>query len=178
MYIDVDGPLNPYAAKRERRPAGYETFRKLTDSRCSRYPGEPARRVKLRVWLNPEHGRQLLRLAELYELTWATSWSEEANTWIAPKVGLPELPVVAWPTMYDAGPEQTFWKTRHLVSHAAGRPFAWIDDEISERDRDFVGYYHDGQALLHHVDPRVGLCGRDFDILESWARMIAAAQAT
>ncbi|MGW5219937.1 hypothetical protein ACWEQA_18895 [Nocardia sp. NPDC004085] len=79
-------------------------------------------------------------MAEFYALTWATVWGVEANSWIAPKLGLPELPVVQWPTMYDAGPEGTFWKTRHLISHAAGRAFAWIDDELSERDRDFVGY--------------------------------------
>ncbi|MGY2116619.1 hypothetical protein ACW9HR_22165 [Nocardia gipuzkoensis] len=106
------------------------------------------------------------------------SWGVEANTWIGPKLGLPGLPVVAWPTMYDAGPEKTSWKTRHLVSHAAGTAFAWIDDELGEHDRNFVNHHHDGQALLHHVDPRMGLRDSDFDTLESWARMIASTPTT
>jgi hypothetical protein len=46
----------------------------------------------LRVWLNPEHGRALLGLG--YELCWATTWMSDANTWIGPVLGLPELPFV------------------------------------------------------------------------------------
>ncbi|MEU5762254.1 hypothetical protein [Nocardia sp. NPDC047648] len=179
LYIDVDGPLNPYDAKPERRPQGYTTFRYYRTAGSPTGPAGPGGTSRpLRVWLNPAHGEQLLRLAEFYELTWATVWGVEANTWIAPKLGLPELPVVQWPTMYAAGPEGTFWKTQHLISHAAGRAFAWIDDELSERDRDFVGYYHDGKALLHHVDPRVGLRDNDFHALERWARTTDSAQAT
>ncbi len=30
LLLDVDGPLNPYAAQPQRRPAGYGTHRLLT----------------------------------------------------------------------------------------------------------------------------------------------------
>jgi hypothetical protein len=67
---------------------------------------------------------------------WATTWLEDANTEIAPRLGLPDLPVVTWPE--PTGDHQRedqwlglCWKTRTLVTWAAGRPFAWVDDEIT-----------------------------------------------
>lgn len=35
-------------------------------------------------------------------------------------------------------PEQIDWKTRALVDWAAGRPFSWVDDEITDTDRRWV----------------------------------------
>ncbi|KFG03599.1 MULTISPECIES: hypothetical protein [Streptomyces] len=181
LYLDVDGPLNPYAAKPERRPAGYTTHRMKPRGWLAQHPGQPEAYVKpLRVWLNPEHGRQLLQLAALFDVTWATTWAGEANTCIAPVLGLPELPVVEWPAgPGPSGPPRVpgtvanpgiFWKTRRLVEHAAGRPFAWVDDEIGPADREFVAAHHHGSALLHRVDPRLGLRDPDFTTLAAFAR--------
>jgi hypothetical protein len=177
LYLDVDGPLNPYAAKPERRPAGYTTHRMKPQGWIAQHPGKPAAYVRpLRVWLNPEHGRHLLQLGELFDLVWATTWVGEANTYIAPVLGLPQLPVVTWPaTRVSAGSGTAtepgvFWKTPHLVEHAAGRPFAWVDDEIGAADRSFVATHHEGSALLHRVDPRLGLREPDFVALTAFAR--------
>lgn len=178
LYLDVDGPLNPYAAKPHRRPEGYATFRMKPEGWIARHPGQPPGAVKpLRVWLNADHGPRLLALSEVYELVWATTWGVEANTFVSPVLGLPELPVVEWPAPHDAGDagaDGVFWKTRHLVAHAAGRPFAWVDDELGERDRLFVTVRHAGAALLRYVDPRLGLRSDDFRALEdfghAWAR--------
>ncbi|MFE0674948.1 hypothetical protein [Streptomyces sp. NPDC058867] len=53
LFLDVDGPLNPWAAKPERRPEGCTTIRATAG------PGRP-----LRVWLNPAHGPALRDFAE------------------------------------------------------------------------------------------------------------------
>ncbi|WP_200308635.1 hypothetical protein [Streptomyces adelaidensis] len=176
LYLDVDGPLNPYAAKPERRPVGYTTHRMKPEGWIAQHPGEPAAYVKpLRVWLNADHGRRLLDLGELFDLVWATTWGSEANTYIAPVLGLPELPVVRWPEASDGWPEENsaslrvFWKTPHLVEHAAGRPFAWVDDELGDGDRVFVTTHHGGPALLHRIDPRLGLRDPDFAALAAFA---------
>ncbi|MBW5485700.1 hypothetical protein [Streptomyces bambusae] len=161
LLIDVDGPLNPYAAKPHRRPPGYTTHR----MRPTGFTDRP-----LRVWLNPGHGAGLLALAELYELVWATTWKDEANDWIGPHLGLPRLPYVDWPEMHGWAPRGTFWKTQYVLEYAAGRPFAWIDDDVTDLDRAYVDQRHPAHALLRYVDERVGLTGEDFDALARWAQ--------
>ncbi|MFE0508638.1 hypothetical protein [Streptomyces sp. NPDC058964] len=162
LFLDVDGPLNPYAAQPERCPEGYTTIG------AALRPGRP-----LRLWLNPGHGPALLRLG--YDLCWATTWMDAANRWIAPVVGLPELPYVD----FGAGllawrPDEVHWKTEAIVAHAAGRPFAWVDDEQSPADTAYVETHHPGPALLHHVNPRIGLREPDFTALAEFAAGLPA----
>jgi hypothetical protein len=88
-------------------------------------------------------------------------------------LGLPELPVVEWPSLHDAGPDGTFWKTRHLLAHADGRPFAWVDDDLGEPDQAFVvASHHHAPALLRPIDPRHGLRDNDFAALEDFAHRL------
>ncbi|MEU6667240.1 hypothetical protein [Streptomyces sp. NPDC046727] len=162
LFLDVDGPLNPYAAQPERRPEGYTTIRVPLFSRRP-----------LRVWLNPDHGPALLGLG--YELCWATSWMAEANTWIAPVVGLPALPYVDFGTgLFAERPDGVHWKTEAIVAYAGGRPFAWVDDEQSPADTLYVRARHPGPALLHHVNPRLGLREPDFTALREFAQTLPA----
>lgn len=152
LLLDVDGPLNPYSTNGA-RPDGYTTHRL----------------GGFQVWLNPDHGPALSALD--YELVWATSWEDEANASIAPVIGLPQLPVILWPG--DAGILDLCFKTPMIVKWAQGRPFAWVDDEITDVDREYVDRHHDGGALLHRVDPRKGLRGEDFEALAAWAGALA-----
>ncbi|MET9506180.1 hypothetical protein ABZY42_31465 [Streptomyces sp. NPDC006622] len=55
-----------------------------------------------------------------------------------------------------------------MLSWAAGHPFVWLDDEITPADRDYVRATRPAPALLHRVDPRRGLDGRDFETVEAW----------
>lgn len=161
LLVDVDGPLNPYAALMlPGTPDGYLT--------CLTRPAGWDHGPPLPVLLNPAHGRALLGLAGRYELVWATTWRDEANVWIGPRLGLPRLPYVDWPSMCGRAPAGTSWKTPHVVAYAAGRPFAWVDDEIGAPDREWVR----GQgavALLLRIDPWTGLLPADFETLAAWA---------
>ncbi|MBC9712923.1 hypothetical protein H9Y04_10120 [Streptomyces sp. TRM66268-LWL] len=168
LYLDVDGPLNPYAAKAQQRPEGYTTLRVPLDDTGRRGGGHGLRRRPLRVWLHPGHGPQLLALD--YDLCWATTWMADANRWIAPVLGLPEFPYVDFgDALLAERPDGVHWKTAPLVAHAAGRDFAWVDDEQSVLDDTYVSRHHPGRALLHHVNPRIGLCEPDFDALAGFA---------
>lgn len=174
LLVDVDGPLNPYAAKRHRRPPGYGTHRMTTprwmasERRRLHAWGLPGGRVKpLRVWLNPEHGPALRALP--FDLVWATTWEDEANDFIAPVLALPSLPFVTWASPRPEPGGGVFWKTPQIVAWAKGRAFAWVDDEITDADRAFVAARHEGPALLHRIDPRIGLSPDDFTALAEWA---------
>ncbi|MFB6888713.1 hypothetical protein ACFCX4_05275 [Kitasatospora sp. NPDC056327] len=176
LFLDVDGPLNPYAAKPEKRPDGYTTLRVPWDSGT---PGEHAglsvRRRPLCVWLNPAHGQALLQLG--YELCWATTWMADANRWIAPVLGLPELPFVDFgDNLFQERVDGVHWKTAPLVNYANSHPFAWIDDEQSDLDEDYVAAHHRAPGLLHHVNPRIGLREDDFHTLADFARSLETPQ--
>ncbi|MFI8895610.1 hypothetical protein [Streptomyces paradoxus] len=175
LFLDVDGPLNPYAAKPEKRPDGYTTLRvPQLGGATEEYRAVSLRRRPLRVWLNPEHGRDLLRLD--YDLCWATTWMADANRWIAPVLGLPELPFVDFgDVLLQDRPDGVHWKTAPLVDYADGRPFAWVDDEQSDLDQTYVTGHHRAHGLLHHVNPRIGLREGDFRALADFARSLGTS---
>ncbi|MFJ6700038.1 HAD domain-containing protein [Streptomyces sp. NPDC091272] len=161
LFLDVDGPLIPFGADSQPYPV-YATGAELPDAAAN----------PLLTRIDPEHGPRLAALP--CEVVWATTWMEDANECIAPRIGLPQLAVVVWPEPSDIDEQDErnglHWKTRALVEWAAGRPFAWVDDEITNTDRAWVAAHHQGQALLHCVDPRRGLADTDYVALESWLR--------
>ncbi|MFE7530225.1 hypothetical protein ACFU7Y_31585 [Kitasatospora sp. NPDC057542] len=168
LLLDVDGPLNPYAAPAARRPEGYLTHRLLPEGWVARNAPLPREEVDpLRVWLNPSHGEELLALP--YDLVWATTWMEEANTFIGPRIGLPELPYIRWSDLFGEDPDGLHWKTRDVVAWADGRPFVWVDDELGPQDIAWIEANHPGPGLALWVDPRIGLRELHFAALREWA---------
>jgi hypothetical protein len=161
LFLDVDGPLNPFAIRPELLPAGYQFHEMRPDLWA-----DPMLKPLL-VCLNPGHGPQLLALPA--QLVWATSWEDDANTWIGPRIGLPELPVVAWPEDLNASaPPELCWKTPTLLEYAAGRPFAVVDDDITDADQLYADARCDAPMLFHRVDPAKGLTEQDFAVLADW----------
>ncbi|MFI2351495.1 HAD domain-containing protein [Streptomyces sp. NPDC019443] len=162
LFLDVDGPLIPFGATPKQHPDGYPTYQTSGE----RW-GAVANPLLARI--NPEHGPRLAALP--CDLVWATTWMSDANECIAPRIGLPELPVVIWPESSDEDERGGLhWKTRALLGWADGRSFAWVDDEISEADRAWIAAHHQERALLHRVDPRQGLTDTDFAALDEWLR--------
>jgi hypothetical protein len=187
LLLDVDGPLNPYAAKPFRRPPGYVTYRETPSGDW--VSGREARRRKgYRVWLHPGHGAVLRALAEETGLllVWATAWQHDANARVAPAIGLDSLPVIEFPeadAQVDAAGRLRWrvgggWKWPAVTAFAAGRPLAWLDDEhngegyVTARtafDRDRAG----SPTFLCHVDPRQGLGAGHMDEIRGWAAGLA-----
>ncbi|MER7754915.1 HAD domain-containing protein [Kitasatospora sp. NPDC097643] len=152
LLLDVDGVLNPVCPHPD---AGFDTHTLLGYS----------------VLLSPRHGEWLRELAAVYDLVWATTWEEDANTHIAPAIGLPTLPVVRF-TGYVPRPDDprvplmelfSARKWAPLLRHAAGRPFAWVDDVIPRRL--VRGSLWRRDRLLLPIDPGQGLERRHVDRL-------------
>ncbi len=172
LFLDVDGPLNPYVA-RSGPPEGYITVEVPQEDRAATEPSWPRFRERpRRVWLNPAHGRALLGLG--YDLCWATTWMSEANSIIGPVVGLPELPYVDFAgDLFRERQDGIHWKSAPLPAYADGRPFAWVDDEQNEVDHVYVAARHAAPALLHDVDPGVGLRDEDLAVLRKFAASLS-----
>jgi hypothetical protein len=166
LFVDVDGPLNPYAARPTRRPKGYVTHRMSPPDWRAQYPDAKP----LRVWLNPEHGPMLLGLG--VALVWATTWGHDANEWIGPHIGLPELPVVEWSARSPDESDGRLWKTQQVADYAAGRPFAWIDDQLTRADLRWCAERYPAPTLLLPIDPAVGLRSFDIAAIERWLKEI------
>ncbi|WP_433118384.1 HAD domain-containing protein [Micromonospora sp. CA-246542] len=156
LFLDVDGTLIPLGTPTAAQPG-------ISQGRMEP-PVLSANTHPLLYRVNPEHGRRLASLR--CDLVWATTWMTDANDLLTPLLGLPTLPVVDWPDSDEMG--LLHWKTRGLVEWAQGRPFVWVDDEISHADQQWVSAHHHGAALLHRVDPRRGLTEHDFAVIESW----------
>jgi hypothetical protein len=160
LFLDVDGPLIPFGATREQYPEGYPTYT---------YGGREAGGNPLLARVDPALGPRLLALP--CDLVWATTWESEANECLGPLLGLPRLPVVVWPEPSDKPePGGLHWKTRTLLDWAAGRPFVWLDDEITDTDRVWAEAHHPARTLLLRVDHCHGITDADIGALDAWLR--------
>lgn len=179
LLLDVDGPLNPFAAPPTQRPEGYETFH-LRESSFTDAQGHQWGTGGIRVWLNAAHGPMLLALTDLVDLVWATAWEQMANTLVGPVLGLPALPVIRFPRR-QSYPFGQIFKRDDVERWAAGRPFAWFDDEFQipgdyawATKRTESGH----PTFLRWIDPQVGLSQLDVDLVAAWARDLTATTTT
>jgi hypothetical protein len=148
IFLDVDGTLLPFGGS-------------------SRPQSAVAGENPLIEQVDREQGRRLAALPA--ELIWATTWMDEANESLGPCLGWPRLDVLE--AAEPAAVDEYFglhWKTRPIIDRAAGQAFAWVDDEITDADKDWVSEHHRGPALLLRVDSHVGLAAADFAVLTEW----------
>ncbi len=155
VLVDVDGVLNPARS----HALGYR--------RHWVFPGGVAHRLLL----NPSHGRMLTELAEAAgaELVWASYWQNRANTWIAPRVGLPSLRFVPIPASWGprAGSSPGRWKACHVAAWIGQTPFVWLEDDLNVPGC-LAGQPSLGRHLVVGVDPAIGLTHHHVEQARAW----------
>jgi hypothetical protein len=115
-------------------------------------------------------GDRLRRLAEHYELVWATGWEERANDTLPALLGIPELPAINFDGAARWG--TAHWKLGPLTEYAHRRALAWIDDSFDgscyewARARQNAGM----PTLLVPTDSDHGLLEVQVEALTAWAK--------
>ena len=115
-------------------------------------------------------GDRLRRLAEHYELVWATGWEDRANDSLAPMLGLPELPYLTFDGAARFG--SAHWKLGPLDDYAGDRALAWVDDSFDESCLDWA-HERSAPTLLVPTESAFGLEEAQTEALEGWARELA-----
>ncbi|WP_113704512.1 HAD domain-containing protein [Nonomuraea lactucae] len=162
LLIDVDGVLNPFG----RPEPGFRRYR------CT------LGREVYTVHLNPRHGARLLELALATgaELVWATTWEHHANEWIAPRIGLPPLPVVPMGPVQESELGEMF-KTPHVAEYVESRPFVWFDDQVAREDEEYLRERQGlDRFLLIPVDPVNGLTSAHLAMARDWLTLSGFSQ--
>ena len=111
-------------------------------------------------------GERLLRLAEHYELIWATGWEEKANFYLPSLLGLPELPHLTFDGAARFG--SAHWKLGPLDAYCKGRAMAWIDDNFDESCYEWARERPE-PTLLVPTEASRGLDEAETEALIAWA---------
>ena len=113
-------------------------------------------------------GARLRRLAERFELVWATGWEEKANEYLPLLLDLPddELPWLSFDGRAVFG--SAHWKLEAIDEYAGDRPAAWIDDSLDGRCRTWASGRSAPTALIE-TDPAVGITDEQVEALLAWA---------
>jgi hypothetical protein len=116
-------------------------------------------------------GERLRRLAEHYEMVWATGWEEKANEYMPNVLGMPELPYLTFKGAARFG--SAHWKLGPLDKYGKGRSLAWIDDSFDESCYDWARQRTE-QTLLVPTESDIGLEEAQTEALIAWARSLAS----
>jgi hypothetical protein len=155
LLVDVDGVLNVLSL---------------------RQPGKGFRRHVVHgfpLWLTLQHGQWLTELGVAFEVVWATTWEHDANTHIAPRIGLAQvLPVIEFRHgRMRSRPAEGIWKRPDVERATQGRALAWLDDDFTAADFDWAARRTATQAptLLLACDPLVGMTRQHVEEALAWA---------
>lgn len=158
LLLDVDGVLNPFVPTHQPVPAGFDEYRLHG----------------VRVLLSRRHGEWIKELSGLFELVWATTWEDDANSEIGVRLGLPALPHIEFPQVaaWDAD-----WvrKLPGVVQYVGDRALAWIDDGFGADEADWATKRTASAipTLVLPIDRDIGLREDDVDQLKRFAADLA-----
>jgi hypothetical protein len=153
LFVDIDGVLNPYAA--DQCPTGYIEH--------DLFPADEER-----VRICQEHGAWLHELSAVFELVWASSWSEEDRLVLGAVL---DLPTFSGAVVLPSGEFEPREKVPAVATVAGDRALAWIDDLLTPEAYAWAET-RSAPTLLLPVDPSSGLMRDEVDELIHWAHAL------
>ncbi|HEU4393502.1 MAG TPA: HAD domain-containing protein [Solirubrobacterales bacterium] len=112
-------------------------------------------------------GERLKRLAEHYDLIWASGWEDRANDYLPNILGLPQLPHLTFNGAAKFG--SAHWKLGPIGKYCRGRAVAWVDDNFDESCYEWARERTE-PTLLVPTEPHLGLEEAQTEALTAWAR--------
>jgi hypothetical protein len=157
LFVDVDGVISLFGFSPGKPPGAFHQIDGIVH--C----------------IGAQAGGRLKRLAERFELVWATGWEEKANDYLPRLLALEakELPVLTFDGRAVWG--TAHWKVEAIDEYAGDRPAAWIDDNLDER----CVAWAQGRAaptLLVETNAPVGITDEDVERLLRWADEVAGPE--
>jgi HAD domain in Swiss Army Knife RNA repair proteins len=118
-------------------------------------------------------GERIRRLAEHFEIVWATGWEEKANEYLPHLLSLstPEMPVLTFDGRARFG--SSHWKIDAIDEYARGRPAAWIDDFLDAECEAWAGFRRE-PTILVRTESDTGLTDELVEKLIRWAESLPA----
>src|SRR3954466_15725076 len=153
LFLDVDGVISLFGFHPSGPPPG--TFHSIDGViHC----------------IGSDAASRLARLAQSYELVWATGWEEKANEYLVHILELPaDLPVLTFDGRAVFG--SSHWKVEAIDEYARGRPAAWIDDNLDERAESWARKREE-PTLLVHTDSATGITEEHVERLLRFAERV------
>jgi hypothetical protein len=123
-----------------------------------------------------EAGERLERLAVAFDLVWATGWEERANDHLPFILKLPfqELPCLTFDGRAMFG--SSHWKLDAIEEYSAGRPAAWIDDNMGDAARLWALARRE-PTLLVETESAKGMTEAHVEELLRWADNLTPTSA-
>jgi hypothetical protein len=158
LAVDIDGVISLFGFDEPLEPG-------RTDP--SKLPGEFHLIDGMLHCIALDTGPRLNRLAESYELIWASGWEDRANDHLPGILGVPELPYLTFDGRAQFG--TAHWKLEALEEYAGARPLAWIDDSLDGSCYEWAER-RSAPTLLVPTESDVGLTEAHAGALESWVK--------
>ena len=158
LAVDIDGVISLFGFERP------DTLHEISKEDA---PGEYHLIDGMLHCISLPTGPMLNRLAEHYELIWASGWEDRANNHLPTILGVPELPYLTFDGRAVFG--TAHWKLEALDEHGGDRPLAWIDDSLDPSCYEWAER-RPAPTLLVPTESSRGLEEGHVAALESWAR--------
>ena len=154
LLVDVDGVISLFGFARDAVPPG--SFQSVDG---------------ILHLIGSEAGVRLARLADRFELVWATGWEEKANEYLPRLLGMPaELPVLTFDGRAVFG--TAHWKLEAMDEYAGDRPAAWIDDFVDDECRAWAER-REAPTLIVEAKSAIGLTEEHVEALLGWADSVS-----
>lgn len=157
LLLDIDGVISLFGFSPRHPPAG----------RFHAIEGIPH-------FLSAAAAGHLRRLAESFELAWASGWEDRANDHLPHLLAMPgPLPFLRFERSAGAGSSmRAHWKLDAVQAYAGARALAWVDDAFDVSCERWAAQRR-APTLLLPTEPAVGLTDAQADRLVAWASSVS-----